>query len=516
MKLRRWLYLIHRWLGIGICLLITIWFFSGVVMMYVGFPELTRSERFAGLPALEAESLRYGPEWLLREVPGESVIEELRLTPVLGRPAYVLRTGDGVWRGTFADTGRRFSSFDAADALQAAAAYAKAAAIESSGATYLRRLDMDQWSVSGSLHAHRPLHLLALNDASDTRLYVSSLTGEVVRDATASERAWNWLGANLHWIYPVQLRRHPTVWHWVVVVLSLAGLVSIVTGAVIGLMRIRLRRPYRGRDITPYRGSMKLHHLLGLCCLIPLATYMFSGLMSMNPWSIFSDEVPFSEHRAAYRGSPTVASALRQIESPAVLRDTLQIHPESRQIIWQWLDGRPYHYVVSGEGERRLLSGPRQDDDRLLHTDWEQLAVAQLRDLMTGNGISSIEQLDAYDSYYYSHHQRWRPLPVLRVQFDDPAGTWFHLDLESGELLNRLTIKGRWQRWLYYGLHSLDFGFLIDHRPAWDLVVITLCLAGFTFSATALTIAWRRLRRRPGHRCREALGLTTLTASRSR
>ncbi len=500
MKLRRWLYLIHRWLGIGMCLLVAMWFFSGVVMMYVGFPELSRSERFASLPALKPGSLRFGPDWLLRQVPGDSVIDELRLTPVLGRPAYLLRTNDRIPWGVFADTGEHFSGFDAADALQAASVYAEVAGIETSGVAYLQSLDMDQWSVSSSLHAHRPLHLLALNDALDTRLYVSSLTGEVVRDTTSRERVWNWLGANLHWIYPVQLRRHATVWHWVIVVLSLTGLVSILTGSVIGVLRLRLRKPYRGRHVTPYRGSMKLHHVLGLCCLIPLTTYMFSGLMSMNPWNLFTDVVPFGEHRAAYRGSPTVAEAVDQIESPASLRRAMRDHPNARELVWQWLAGQPYQYVVSGDGQRRLLSNPAHDSEHVGWADWEERGVAQLRAVMDGYSVSAIERLDAYDSYYYSHHQRWRPLPALRVRFNDRDNTWFHLDLESGELHNRLTYRARVQRWLYYGLHSLDFGFLIYNRPAWDLLVIALSLTGFTFAVSAVIIGWRRLELRLGRR----------------
>jgi len=50
---RHWLYWTHRWLGIGGCLLFVMWFVSGVVMMYVGYPTLTEGERLAGLRALE-------------------------------------------------------------------------------------------------------------------------------------------------------------------------------------------------------------------------------------------------------------------------------------------------------------------------------------------------------------------------------------------------------------------------------------------------------------------------------
>ena len=46
-------------------------------------------------------------------------------------------------------------------------------------------------------------------------------------------------------------------------------------------------------------------------------------------------------------------------------------------------------------------------------------------------------------------------------------------------------------------LHSLDFLFLIQHRPRWDLLVISLSIAGFLFSLTACLIGWRRLRPPP-------------------
>ncbi|MDA0271908.1 MAG: hypothetical protein O3C68_01480, partial [Proteobacteria bacterium] len=102
------------------------------------------------------------------------------------------------------------------------------------------------------------------------------------------------------------------------------------------------------------------------------------------------------------------------------------------------------------------------------------------------------------------HHESWRPLPVLRVRFEDPAKTWFHLDLRTGELLNRLTAMGRVQRWLYNGLHSLDFIFLIRNRPLWDVIVIALSIAGFAFSVASVVIGWRRLRPKaryqPGNR----------------
>ncbi len=40
-RTRRWLYITHRWIGIVTCLLFAMWFVSGVVMMYVAFPNLS-------------------------------------------------------------------------------------------------------------------------------------------------------------------------------------------------------------------------------------------------------------------------------------------------------------------------------------------------------------------------------------------------------------------------------------------------------------------------------------------
>ena len=50
-------------------------------------------------------------------------------------------------------------------------------------------------------------------------------------------------------------------------------------------------------------------------------------------------------------------------------------------------------------------------------------------------------------------------------------------------------------RWLYHGLHSLDFPLLYYRRPLWDIVMIVLSLGGLGSAVTAVVPAWRRLRR---------------------
>ena len=50
-------------------------------------------------------------------------------------------------------------------------------------------------------------------------------------------------------------------------------------------------------------------------------------------------------------------------------------------------------------------------------------------------------------------------------------------------------------RWLYHGLHSLDFPWLYNYRPLWDVVVITFMVGGTALCVTSLVLAWRVLGR---------------------
>ena len=113
---------------------------------------------------------------------------------------------------------------------------------------------------------------------------------------------------------------------------------------------------------------------------------------------------------------------------------------------------------------------------------------------MPGVAVQDAEWLDTYDSYYYDLRGS-RPLPVLRVRYQDDNATWLYLDPEQGGVVQRSTSVSRTRRWLYQGLHSLDFPFLYFKRPLWDFVVIVLSIGGTVLSFTTMLPAYRRLKR---------------------
>lgn len=478
MKLKRYWYLTHRWLGIALCLIFAMWFFSGVVMMYVGFPSLDRDERLNALPSLKTSSISVSPSdlfthFLLADTP------TLRLTTIADRSAYVFSNAAGMTQLVFADSGHS-AVVDADLVMQSAAQFmANSQTLYSDQQPlYLGAKEVDQWTVSNSLHQHRPLHIVDLQDQKYTKLYISSKTGEVVRDVNQTERVWNWLGANLHWIYPVQLRQYPSLWADVVVTLSLIACFSVITGAVIGFQRIRIRKPYRGKDYSPYRGVAKWHHLGGLFTLVFLSTYILSGLLSMNPWGVFSDKTSRSSQVQRYQMGTEPTSPLAYATTDKI-HAILEERSEVKEISWHWLNGQSYIVLDTADSKPEALM---TNGENLKASDIERAAMQ----LLPESNVTSVTTLNNYDHYYYSHHGRYRPLPAVKIVFDDPEKSWFYIDLNTGQMVDRATTRGRVQRWMYNGLHSLDFSFLIQNRPLWDLVVISLCVIGFLFSITAV------------------------------
>jgi hypothetical protein len=82
---------------------------------------------------------------------------------------------------------------------------------------------------------------------------------------------------------------------------------------------------------------------------------------------------------------------------------------------------------------------------------------------------------------------------VLRVKFDDPLETWVYVDPRSCRVLATVHRLNRVERWLYNGLHSLDFSFWYSRRPLWDIAMIALLAAGLVSSAIGLCLGVKRL-----------------------
>ena len=510
---RRLLIYTHRWLGIAGSLLFVVWFASGIVMMYAGMPSLTSEERLSRAPVLDLSRARVDVS--------EAAVRVGRAPRgiVVGmfgdRPVYRF-TGAGGVATVYADTGEPLETLDADEATGVARRFAPEHAAT---ARYDARLaDPDQWTLQS--RAYFPLHRVRLGDGADTVLYVSGRTGEPVMQTTRRTRRWGYLGAVLHWLYFTPLRSRAGLWGDLVIWLSVLGCALCLSGLVWGLWRVASRKAYRlrsGPSHSPYSGLMRWHHYTGLVFGLITFTWVFSGGLSMNPWGWPPGTGLTRVQREVVAGGSLRLGPLT-VEQLRVGLEALTLSFVPKEVEVVQFRGEPYLLAfdartrgdIDDDADFRaslpttLAGGTRAPDQRLVSVEHpEQGAFSRFEDVVFDDlavavmpGVDIIERtwLRTYDSYYYDRDGR-RRLPVLRVRYDDPQRTWLYFDPHRGVIAGKEERLTRLNRWLYHGLHSLDFPFLYNRRPLWDVIVILLSLGGIAVSVTSLTQAWRRLRR---------------------
>ncbi|MBE7200869.1 MAG: PepSY domain-containing protein, partial [Parafilimonas terrae] len=442
---RRWLLLFHRWAGIAAGLLFALWIFSGLVMLYVPFPTLTDAERLARLAPIAWDQVAVAPDDALRLGGLDGVPAAFGLEMRGVEPVYRITGRDGARATVSARTGARLGPITPDDALRLAKARLPDARVEP--------VERDQWTVTARYDPLRPFLKVALGDAAGTELYVSQVTGEIALDTTRSERAWNWIGAVAHWIYLTPLRARAELWRTILLWLSGFATLAALSGLAIGIWRLRLRRRYASGAATPYRGLARWHHLFGLVGGIGLCAFIISGWLSMNPNRWFASNAAPAEIRAAYAGSPGAlgldAGALRGFAAP----ETRTLRFSAIGGSW-WIVADP----PAGAPTRRADDGSALDAGTIVR-------AAGLRLL---GPMQAAERLSAYDLYWYPHGTDPRPLPVLRLRFNDPASTWLHVDPRDGTILQRLDRSGRINRWLFDAAHRLDLPVLSGNRVLHD------------------------------------------------
>ncbi|PHV08821.1 sodium:proline symporter [Janthinobacterium sp. BJB412] len=504
--MKRQIYLLHRWLGIALCLFMAMWFFSGVVMMYVGYPKLTQAERLAALPELDGAACCASLQRWMDTAGRSEAPTALRLTTVAGQPRALLGYGNGASHGK---SGGRAEvvALDGAeggrvDGATPAAALAAARAFMPGVATsYQDLVAEDPYTLSKALDGLRPLHRVQMDDEAETRLYVSARTGEVVRDASAVERDWNWVGSWIHWLYPFRGGATDPLWSDIVTYTALAATVLALLGMLVGVWRWRFSGTFRSGSHSPYREPwMRWHHVLGLVFGTLAFSFILSGLLSMNPFKVFDSGAP----KAAQAGRLSAA----QFALPAgeALRRLAASGFATRELEWRVVDGAGYYLALDGQGGTRLLAaGAQADVDFNTAPPFAAFDMARLRQLggtlLAPHRIVAADVLRQYDSYYYSREAHTmtggpRHLPVLRLKFDDPYDSWLYLDPATGAVVKQVDGRQRAKRWLFGLLHSWDWAPLIERRPWWDLWMVAINAGGLLVSVSGIVLGWRRLRPR--------------------
>jgi len=513
--LKRSLIFVHRWLGVALSVIFLLWFVSGIVMMYWTFPDVTAADRLERAPTLDSGRITLSAEQAYATLKRDQPPAGVRLTSFDGRPLYRFggggRGGGGGGRGggaaVYADDGSPHGAVDDAMFDRVAVAWAGRPVAEAKKAPVE---EVDQWTVA-ALRNVRPLFKYSWPDGQ--QVYVNGNTAEVAQYTTTSSRTWAYLGAIPHWMYFTPLRKHQPQWLSFVVWSALIGTSTALMGVIIIIWMYSPRKRYRHAGAPtsiPYRGWKRWHAIAGLFFGVVTTTWAFSGVLSMGPFPIIDKltelTVPADPPRegganAAGGGGgrggargPNIAGALRGSErfrfSSYQAKDEKTAIAslagfDVKELEYTSFAGEPVYLATNARGETRIVPVQGEPMDA-----FDTGAVMKVVREAAGTNLAELRIKDEYDAYYLDR-RREAPLPVIYARMNDAVGTRYYIDPKTARVVGNYSQRNWVNRWLYHGLHSLNFPWLYNYRPLWDIVVITLMLGGTALCVTSLVLTYR-------------------------
>jgi hypothetical protein len=315
-----------------------------------------------------------------------------------------------------------------------------------------------------------------------------------VQYTTRGSRIAAYFGAIPHWLYFTPLRKRGRQWSRVVIWASGLGTITTILGIAVGLWMYSPSRNYRRAGAPasfPYHGQKRWHAILGLVFGVFACTWVFSGMLSMDPF-------PNLQEGGGDRLGARISAAIRQTPPLEVFaakppQAVLAAAEGSFTSPVKELDltscaGEPAYLAVLGPNDTRVipvLGHPTDEFDR------ERIITAVER-AARPFVLTDVRTVTEYESYYLDRTDRL-PLPVIFVQFNDPKRSMYYIDPKTARIVQGYNSNSRWNRWLYHGLHSLNLPWLYKHRPAWDVAVLPLLVGGASLAVTALILAWNVL-----------------------
>ena len=538
----------HRWLGIGISLMFLVWTLSGVVLMYYGHPQITMGERLLRLQPLDFSTATLTPAQAA--VKAGIKPYRVRLSMYNGRPVYHLtRRSIGNWSAVYADTGEVLPPMGREQSLQWMKQFVPESA---STMTYDAWLPgPDEFTRIPTLAGFAPLHRIAMNDAAGTEYYLSEKSNDIVQKTDRRGRILAVSGYILHNLF---FFRQRTWWTPFLDFIAWTAMLMALTGIVVGIWRVALRPRFRHKGVlsyTPYSSWMKWHHYAGLLFGLFSISWILSGIIPISTfpipgWTDVSKRVesngegflmgnPVISPRStmtrtmarAITGGPlnlqpltveTLRNALAQIQQRFAPKEVelLQFRGEPYLVAYQppttkaeaarWNTNNSINAVNLPQDNPHLFVSLRHPERGGITSFSREVMEQASREALPNVPVLDREWLTAPDNYYHQttpsfelgRHKPAYVFPVLRVRYNDENQTWLYFTPSLAQMV-KFDKRDRANRWVYYGLHVMDWPGLFQRRPLWDLVTIALLAGLAAMGITTLLPAFRRLRRHAVH-----------------
>lgn len=473
---------LHRWLGIALCLMIALWFATGSVLSFVPFPSLSARDRIAGSEVIDAGKVHAQPVAAMAAA-DSAFIEHFRLISVAGQPRYVVSLRGQPVMTVSAENGEQLGAVDAQTARIVGERFSGLKVTKIDGP-----FDFDQWTVHGAYDAYRPYYRLSMNDVAGTELYVSTRSGEVMQRTRHAERAWNYVGAVVHWINVVSLRKHYAAWRRVIWTLSLGGMALVSAGLFLGWVRyINLKRQQRP-GLSPFTGWLRWHHSIGLFAGVLVLSWVSTGWLSLDIGTFFSSDQPDANRIERLRGMSLTEAA------EAFPISKMQTLGTVREIEFSALNAQPLLLVRDREPQlSRIASIDAKQELQVSASVPDDLLRSAVQAAWLPTSVTELRHIAADDAYSL----RISPLPLStrRIVLSDASQTWVQIDAATGQIISVLDRSRRVYRWMVDGLHTLDFPLLNKAGSLWHVLLLAATTTGFIFSCTGAVLGFKRLKR---------------------
>ncbi len=534
----------HRWLGIVITAMFLVWTLSGVVLMYYGHPQITTGERLLRLEPLDFSTATITPA----EAAAKAGIKpyRVRLSMYNGRPVYHLtRVSIGNWSAVFADTGEVLPKMNREQALNWMKQFAPEYASTMTYDAYLE--SPDEFTRIPTLAGFAPMHRMAMNDPAGTEYYISGKSNDIVQKTDRRGRILAISGYILHNLF---FFRQRSWWTSMLDFIAWTSMLMAATGIVLGIWRIALKPRFRHKGVpsyTPYSSWMKWHHYAGLLFglfsiswilsgMIPISTFPISGWTDVskrvesngegfimgNP-NVSPRSTMTKEMARAITGGPLnlqtirlegVRAAVAKIQEGFAPKEVeiLQFRgepyfiayqpPKTKEAAERWNTNNSINAVNLPQDNPHVFVSIQHPENGAIASFSKEVMEEAAREAMPNVPVRDREWLTNYDDFYHQtttsfelgRHKPAYVLPVLRVRYNDANQTWLYFTPSLGQMV-KFDKLDRANRWIYYGLHVMDWPGLFNRRPLWDIVTIALLAGLAAISATTLLPAFRRLKR---------------------
>lgn len=468
------LYTIHRMLGTILSILFLIWFLSGFVMIYHGFPKIQPSDKYRYQEVLNADSI--DTDSLIACLPQKSSIFNLSFVSKGNQSFVEVKTKDSSFFISTVDYHLCKPQIPFSHIEKYAKLWNKSDVV---------RVDtlyqLEQWIPFGQLKQELPIYKFYFADKDKHQLYISSQSGEALQFTDQNSRFWAWVGAIPHWIYFTNLRQDAAMWKGVVIWLSGIGCIMCLSGLILGIRTFVKQYRKNKRIRSSYRKfAYKWHHILGFIFGLFVFTFVFSGMMSLAAvpqWIAKTHEAEIKQRIVVPKQSLDIKKCLSNYEevcrqNRGSVKNASYFNFSDLIIAKVVIDDSLHIFNAFSDSLQQLYLG-------------ENTIRKKVLEIMEEDYPMTVILMNEYDNYYI-HAKNNLPLPVYKIEVSDKDNSTFYINPSNGDIRyynNNLKVG----KWAYQALHCLNFKFMVDH-PTLRLVVMWIIMIGGT--AVSITGVW--------------------------